>query len=112
MAEHYNHLIQDVAGNIIKTVFFAKPNNITIIKDIIICNTDIETRRFSLAIVKDSEVIGPKHYIFYEAKIDPRETVTLTCLWTLDSGSEVRISADKSDVVSVNGFGITVDLNI
>lgn len=109
MIEKYSHLIQDVGTTVLKPILFAKPNSITILKDISICNQDVEPRKFSLAIVKDSEVLDKKSYLFFETKIDPKETITITGMWCIDPGSEVRFSSDRNDVVSINAFGITVN---
>lgn len=111
MSEQYSHLIQDIGTININRVFLALPNSINIIKDIIVCNLDTEVRKFSIALVKDSEVLSNKHYIFYETKIDPKETISLTGMWCLDPGSEVKFYADKNDVVSINAFGIKVSLS-
>ena len=114
MAENYSHLVQAVATTSPRTIYDAKPKNITILKDIIICNQDSDARKFSLCIVKVNpetdmlDIISEKTYLFYNANIDPNETVSLTITWCLDPGSELMFSADKDNCVSVNGFGITV----
>lgn len=114
MAENYLHLIQAVATTEPRTIYDAKPKNITILKDIVICNQDSDARKFSLSIVKVNpdtdmlETLSEKTYLFYNANIDPCETVSLVITWCLDPGSELMLSADKDNCISVNGFGVTV----
>lgn len=114
MAENYGHLVQCVGKTRLDTVFSSRDNTITIIKDIIICNNDIEGRKYSLAIVKTNpsdgilEAVSNKAYIFRDAEIGPNETVTISAMWCLDPESAIRFGADKDGVVALNMFGITV----
>ena len=108
MPENYKHMIQCTGTTNISNAFFAKPAEITIIKDIIVCNQDVESRKFSIAIVKNAEVLEAKHYIFYDTKIDPKETISITGMWCIDPGSTIGFYADKNDVVSLNAFGLIV----
>jgi len=109
MAEEYSHLVQDTANTSPKTVYYARPGDITIIKDVVICNLDTEVRKFSLAIVKNNEVLSNKNYLFCEAKIDPKETLSINTMWCLDPGSEIKFTADREDVLVINAFGVVVN---
>lgn len=106
MAERYGHLVQDIAGSSFRSIFLALPNTITIVREIVVCNTDSEKRKFSLAIVKNGELLSRKHYLFYETEIGANETLTLSCTMCMDPGSEMMFGADEADVVTVSCFGV------
>lgn len=111
-AERYGHFVNDVMTTSPKAVFFALPNTVTIIKDVIVCNTDTDSRKFSLAIVKNGEVLSTKDYIFYEVNIGPKESITISGMLSMDPGSELYVVADKSDVITVNAFGVMAGTDI